>query len=141
MTTTPDLETDLATRLVELLAPGTLTLETNLFAGPERPSTGRVPMRAVFVLRAGERQVIYGGGSFREHQLAILVRGKRDEYASCETLARAIQDALDLSGAFTGASGASYEDIRVQGAPIYLDQGPDDPHYFSINVDLWLDDG
>ena len=142
MTTTPDLETDLATRLAARLTAGTLTLGTDLFGGPERPSTGAVPMRAVFVLRAGERQTIYGGGSFREHQMAILVRGKRDEYAATEVLVRAIQDALDLAGGFTGASaGTAYTDTRVEGAPIYLEQGHDDPHYVSINVSLWHDDG
>lgn len=141
MTTTPDVEADLVAKLVALL-PATLSVSgatRNLWAGPERPTIGVVPRRAVFVIRAGEYRTIYGGGQYRYLGVDVVIRSHLDDYAGGEQLARSIYDALHLLGQFTGASGQAYEDVRANDAPEYQGQGDEDPHYWVLPVQLWAD--
>lgn len=141
MTTTPDIESDLVAKLAALL-PSVLSVSgstRNLWAGPERPTLGVVPRRAVFVIRSAEYRTIYGGGQYRYLSADIVIRSALDDYAGGELLARSIYDALHLLGRFTGASGQAYEDVRASDAPAYQGQADDDPHYWVLPVQLWAD--
>lgn len=140
MTTTPDVEADLVARLAARL-PASIKVasaDRNCWPGPERPTLGVVPRLAVFVIRSGELATIYGGGQYRYLTLDVVVRSQLDDYAGGELLARQVYDALHLSGAFTGASGQTYDDIRVE-APDYLGQADNEPHYWTLAVQLWAD--
>lgn len=140
MTTTPDVESDLVARLAARL-PASIKVsgaERNTWAGPERPTLGVVPRLAVFVVRLGELATIYGGGQYRYLTLEVVVRSQLDDYAGGELLARQVYDALHLSGAFTGASGQTYDDVRCE-APSYEGQADNEPHYWTVAVQLWAD--
>lgn len=139
--TTPNVAQDVLDRVAELL-PGTWDVETadrNGWAGPELASvpTG-VPMNALFVLFVGERNLIHNDGQFRWFQVQCLIRGARDAWAATEVQARALYDAIHLSGPFT-ANGTAYLDLRATNAPAYAGQGDNGPHYFSVDVDAWFD--
>lgn len=140
MTTTPDVEADLIARLAAR-APSVIFVtgaSRNTWAGPERPTVGVVPRRAVFVARAGEFVNIYGGGQYRYFTIDVVVRSLLDDYAGGELLSRQVYDALHLSGAFTGTTGQAYDDIRVE-QPQYDGQEDNGPHFWSMTVQLWAD--
>lgn len=142
-TSTPDVEKDLVERLA-VLAPSLVTItgsSRDTWPGPERPSSGAgFPLRATFAQHVGGIDDLHSDGRMRTFDMQLLVRGARNAYGATLALARGIYDALDLSGAFTGASGARYLDVRGIGpGPAYLGAGDSDAEFFAVNVRLLLD--
>lgn len=145
MTTTPNIETDVIARLVALLPSqfSTTGAARNVWPGLEQPIGGSVLVTAAFVRVFGERVRIHSDGQWREVDVQITQRFAREgerllhdagTYAAAEVKARAVYDALQLSGGFTGSSGARYMDVRAITSPAFLE-----PSYFSHNYTFWLD--
>lgn len=142
---TPNIEADVIDRLVTLrpLLFQASTGPRNTWPGLEHPVGGLIANDATFIRAFAERTRIHSGGQWREVDVQILRRfGRGSErlqhaaglYARALDDARDVYDALHLSGAFTGASGANYLEVRAIGGPDFLE-----PCYFSLNFSFWLD--
>jgi hypothetical protein len=143
MTTTPDIEEDVLQRLAAL-APSVLDVagsDRNAWSGPLRPSVASgVPQKAFFVQHsAGGLTSIHNDGRLRSHEIIVTCRSNPQDYTGVMTAARAIYDAADLSGGFTGTSGKVYYEMRAVGsAPAY--EGTDgSAEYFSVVLEVMTD--
>lgn len=147
MTTTPDIREDLVQRAAVLAAAHVIVtpgVTRNAWAGPERPSSTAaspdIPLKAVFVQHATDTSELHNDGRFTRFALQFLFRGARNQEAATDAWARAVHDALDLSGPFTGSTTATkYADVRCSGRPVGLGPGDSDAEYYALNVELWLD--
>ena len=127
-----DLATAIATRV------GTLTLGTNIFAGPVRPS----PDEAVFVLASGGagpipyRETDTGGGpdQLRRHAVQVFVRSANEDYAGGAALSRVVRNALDCR------EPTGYVDVRARQDPIYLEQDDEGRHRWSLNFSVTVEE-
>ena len=143
MTTTPDLEEDVLQRLAAL-APSVLDVagsDRNAWSGPLRPSVASgIPQKAFFIQHsAGGMSIVHNDGRLRSHELIVTCRSNPQDYAGAQTAARAIFDAADLSGGFTGTSGKVYFEMRAVGSgPAY--EGTDgNAEFFSVVVEVMTD--
>lgn len=138
---TPDVETDVLEKLNALLPASVIITGStrNSWAGPERGVDEGFPMRANFVQVYGGRADWNGQDRQRYFNVQILIRADRLDYSGGEVIARAIFDALDGLGPWTGPTSAiKYQDLTCEGAgPINVGAGDTDAHYFSINVTAW----
>ena len=139
----PDL--DIATYLGATLA--TLTLGTNLFAGPIRTfstsedSAGGVPPSAVFCLMSGGKpdEVFHEGSASTLRHLAypsvqIFIR-YADSFQAGQVLAESIFSAVNHRPT------TDYVEWSVStSSPLYLGQEDDQHHEWSINVSIILDE-
>jgi len=114
-----------------------LTLGTNLFQGKERAQRdGVIPHEAVFVLAAGgprpEAYLLGGAGpELRYPGVQLITRSNPREFATGQTLARSVRDAVHhapISG-YTDAAVAETE-------PLYLGEDEDGRHRWSSNLEL-----
>ncbi len=138
--TTPDFEED-AIRRAATLVGAAITLATNAWSGPERPS-GRasgdvVPLEATFVMSTSTVDDLHNDGPHRFFGVQFLVRD--NDYSGGWSKARNLYDKIHLSGSFTGNSGAVYQDVRAE-TPYHREKGPNDKaFYFIVNAELWFD--
>jgi hypothetical protein len=140
---TPDVESDVLEKLAALL-PAVVTIGTNAWAGPERGVAEGVPMNAVFVEAYSGRSDVngrQGGGAVRQRwfSVQVTVRSGRLDYAGGDAKARAIFDALDLLGPWTGPTSlVVYQDLRCRDAgPLCLGPADSDAYYFVIALEVW----
>ncbi len=132
---TPDVESDLIERLVELV-PSVFNAR-NTFAGEEQRTGGEVPLEATFVRWYGEARQIHYTGQGRELMVQIMRRHAVDGWtprrrAEAMKKLREVYDAIHLSGGWTSTGGTIYVDIRAVDAPNELPGA-----YFAINVAVW----
>lgn len=126
---------DIATYLAAQL--GTLTLQTNLFAGPVRGPDARAPVEAVFVFSTGGPAPLehIAGGSGTNHwqpELQIRVRSSKEEFANGLALARSVTSTLHH------ATVSGYVEVAARESdPVYL--GPDDAGYHEWSVGIRLE--
>lgn len=115
---------------------GALTAQTNLFEGPVRAIGTGIPDEAVFCLVTGgpaPEPFVDGGSAVEErtHSLLIVVRSEPEEFASGQTLAHSVRDAVHR------ASIAGYLDISIRECdPAYLGSDDENHHSWSIGVDM-----
>lgn len=140
-TVTPDVETDVLQKLSALLPASVIITGStrNAWAGPERGVDEGFPMLALFVQVYGGQADWNGQDRQRWFDVQVLVRSARLAYSAGEVLARAIFDALDGVGPWTGpTSGALYQDLVASGAgPISIGASDADAFYFSVNATAW----
>lgn len=125
---TPD--SDLATKLATALS---LTVNTNVFAGPVRPVGARVPAKAIFCLAGGGLPPIpFLGTSTDVRQSAVQVRIRTavaDGYGTGLTFARSVLTACQR------ASVSGYVTALVSDSePAYLGQDDLGNFEWSLNV-------
>lgn len=117
-------------------AVGTLTLGTNLFAGPVRAQVGGVPYDStVFVLATGgssPQPYLDGSGTdYNISSVQVTVRSATDTFAAGQALARTVRAALHQQAV------AGYIDVTaVSTEPSYLGQDKDGQHRWTSNFDL-----
>ena len=126
-------ELDLATHIASNV--GSLTLGTNIFAGPLRSTAESAPQLAVgVVLVPGPTPIeLLTGGTKKlfEPSLTIMIRSKPDEYQNGRDLAESVWEAVH-NGSVSG-----YQWVRCQQAsPIYAGMTDNRNHYFTINVTM-----
>lgn len=128
---------DIATAIAARV--GTLTLGTNVFAGPVRPS----PDEAVFVLASGGGQSVpyrgtdtgSGPDQLRNPSVQVFVRSANEDYASGAALSRTVRNALDCR------EPTGYVDVRAQqSAPIYLEKDDEGRHRWSLNFSVTVEE-
>lgn len=135
---TPDIESDMAALLASKV--GALVVGANLFAGPMRPISS-VASACVFVQTFGGINEVDNNGRRRKVHFQALTRAARNDYTGGEAQARAVHDALDLAGRFTGASGTTYIECMAMAAlPRYLGPDGEDNEFFSEDFEVWFVD-
>jgi hypothetical protein len=126
-------EHDLATHIASGI--GTLTLGTNIFAGPLRsPKEGAPQLTVGCVLTPGPVPVeLMSGGTTRlyEPSLTVTIRCNQDEYQNGRDLAEQIYERVH-NGSVSG-----YQWARcMQGTPVYAGMSENRNFYFTINVTM-----
>jgi hypothetical protein len=108
------------------------TLGTNLFAGPMRAVSSKIPHRAIFVLTYGGPSPLdkFSGTSIQRHAVQVMVRGAPDAFSVAQADAAACREALHLATISGYLRCAAIQ-------PAYL--GLDDTEHplFSLNLELW----
>ena len=139
-----DLATALDTFVATTPTPNvTLTLDTNLFAGPVRPPGDGIPEQAVFVNQTGGRLIdtFRTTTPTRVATLQVRVRGNPDEFGEVDALARDILVKIhNLAVSPVDVSAANYMAVlNVDGEPLNLGQDDKEHWEFSINVEMTYD--
>ena len=139
-----DLATALDTFVATTPSPNiTLTLDTNLFAGPVRPPGDGIPEQCVFVNHTGGALIdtFRDSAPTRVASVQVRVRGNPDDFATAEALARDVWARIHNLTVTSVAGALPYMVVlNLDGEPNNLGQDDKEHWEFSINVEMTYDD-